>query len=423
MINSLLKKEYGISDKIIEIDGRVISSLSPYFEKIDKTTRYNQVKTLAAFKNCKIREPHFAATTGYGYDDLGRDAIEELYAQVFEAEDALVRHSIISGTQALSICLFGVLRPGDRLVSLTGKPYDTLQQVIGGEGVGSLKDFGVNYSEVSLKDGKPDYDAIRASITDDVKMVLIQRSKGYEWRDTLSVSDIENIIKTVKSVKGDVCCFVDNCYGEFTEEKEPTAVGADLMAGSLIKNPGGGIARGGAYIAGKKNYVELASYRYSCIGQGKEVGPTFGFNREILQGFFMAPHITAQALKVAVYCGGVFKELGFDICPSVDALRGDIIQAVKFNDKDLLVAFCQGIQKGAPIDAYITPEPWAMPGYEDEVIMAAGAFTQGSTTELSADAPIKAPYVGYMQGSLDFECGRVGIMVAADNVLKTMENK
>ncbi len=415
-ITELLKKDFGLSDKVIETDKKVMEEISPYFKRIDETARYNQLRVLSAFRECKIREPHFASTTGYGYDDLGRDAIEELYATVFECEDALVRHSIVSGTHALSLCMFGVLRPGDLFVSVTGQPYDTLQGVIGSEGTGSLKDFGIEYDEVPLKDGRPDLDAIHNKMSDKVKAVLIQRSKGYEWRDTLSVSDIEEIIKTVKSVNKDIICIVDNCYGEFTEEKEPTAVGADLMAGSLIKNPGGGIARGGAYIAGKEKYVKLAAYKMNCIGQGKKVGPTFGFNREILQGFFMAPHITAQAIKAAVYCGGIFKAVGFDVCPLPDAARGDIIQAVKFESEKGLIAFCQGIQKGAPIDSYITPEPWEMPGYDCPVIMAAGAFTQGSTTELSADAPVKPPYIAYMQGSLDFECGRIGVLVALQNM-------
>ncbi len=415
-IAELLKTGFGLSEDVIKTDEKVMKKIAPYFKRIDEMARYNQLRVLAAFRECKIREPHFAATTGYGYDDLGRDAIEELYAAVFECEDALVRHSIVSGTHALSLCMFGVLRPGDLFVSVTGQPYDTLQGVISADGVGSLKDFGVDYDEVPLKNGRPDLDAIKAKMTDKVKAVLVQRSKGYEWRDTLSVQDIAEIIETVKAYNKDIVCIVDNCYGEFTEEKEPTAVGADLMAGSLIKNPGGGIARGGGYIAGKKEYVKLASYKMNCIGQGKKVGPSFGFNREILQGFFMAPHITAQAIKAAVYCGGVFEETGFEVCPSSDGARGDIIQAVKFGNEKLLVAFCQGIQKGAPIDSYITPEPWEMPGYDCPVIMAAGAFTQGSTTELSADAPVKPPYIAYMQGSLDFECGRIGVLVALQNM-------
>jgi len=417
MIDELLRKSYGLSDKVIEIDRRVIQKIKPQLKKADEMCRYNQLKVLAAFRECKIREPHFVATTGYGYDDLGREAIDELYKTVFEAEDALVRHNIVSGTHALSLCMFGVLRPNDTLVSVTGKPYDTLRSVISKQGTGSLADFGVNYKEVALKQGKPDFAAIKAAMAEDVKAVLIQRSKGYEWRDTLSVAEIGEIIRVIKSVNKNIICIVDNCYGEFTEETEPTAACADLMAGSLIKNPGGGIARGGGYIAGKKEYVKLAAYKLNCIGQGKKVGPTYGFNREILQGFFLAPHITGQAMKAAIFCGGVFEEMGFEVCPSSDAVRGDIIQAVKFGKEELLVAFCQGIQKGAPIDSYIEPEPWDMPGYDCPVIMAAGAFTQGATTELSADAPIKPPYIAYMQGSLEFECGRAGVLVALQNMI------
>ncbi len=414
--NEILKSAYGLSNEVLELDRQVMQEIEPYFKRIDEMASYNQLRVLAAFAKCKIREPHFVPTTGYGYDDLGRDAIEELYAEVFECEDALVRHSIVSGTQALSICMFGVLRPGDLFVSLTGKPYDTLREVIGGDGVGSLKDFGVKYDEVPLKNGKPDMEGIKEK-SRNAKAVLIQRSKGYDWRDTLTLDEIAEIIAEAKKANPDVICIVDNCYGEFTREHEPTYVGADLMAGSLIKNPGGGIARGGGYVAGKAKYVELAAYKLTCIGQGKEVGPTFGFNREILQGFFMAPHVTAQSVKAACYCGAMFEKLGYEVCPKFDGERDDIIQSVKFSDEAALIAFCQGIQKGSPIDSYVTPQPSDMPGYDCQVIMAAGAFTQGATTELSADAPVKPPYIGYMQGSLVFDSGRAGVIVAADNIL------
>lgn len=417
MISKILKEQYFLSDRVIALDKKVFEKIKTPMERIEETYRYNQLKVLAAFRECKIREPHFAATTGYGYDDLGRDAIDELYAMVFGCEDALVRHSIVSGTHALTLCLFGVLRPGDRLVSVTGNPYDTLKGVISSKGTGSLADFGVSYSQVELKNNLPDLETIKASLPSDTKAVLIQRSKGYDWRNTLSVFQIGEIISTVKSVNPDIICIVDNCYGEFTETTEPTHVGADLMAGSLIKNPGGGIARGGAYIAGKQKYIELAAYKLNCVGQGKDVGPSLGMNREILQGFFMAPHITAQAVKTALFCSGLFSELGFEVCPSPDDARGDIIQAIKFGNPELLIAFCQGIQKGAPIDSFATPVPSEMPGYDCDIIMAAGAFTQGATTELSADAPIREPYVAYMQGSLDFECGRVGVLVALQNMI------
>lgn len=416
MTDSILKNGFGISDSVLSADKSVMRKITPFFEELETVCRYNQLKVLKAFRDCKIREPHFASTTGYGYDDLGRDAIEELYSIVFGCEDALVRHSIVSGTHALSLCMFGVLRPGDLFVSVTGEPYDTLNEVISGENTGSLKDFGVVFEKIPLKNGKPDITSIKNGLKN-AKAVLIQRSKGYEWRDTLTCGEIAEIIKAVKSVNSNIICIVDNCYGEFTETAEPCVFGADLMAGSLIKNPGGGIARAGGYIAGKSEYVKLAAYKLNCIGQGKKVGPSLGFNREILQGFFMAPQTTLQALKTAVYCGAMFEYLGYDICPKVDAKRGDIIQAIKFGGEKELIAFCQGIQKGAPIDSYITPEPWDMPGYDCPVIMAAGAFTQGATTELSADAPIKPPYIAYMQGSLLFECGRAGIMVGADNVL------
>ena len=417
MISKILKDSYSLSDRVIYLDKKVFEKIKTPMEKVEETYRYNQLKVLAAFRECKIREPHFAATTGYGYDDLGRDAIDELYAMVFGCEDALVRHSIVSGTHALTLCLFGVLRPGDRLVSVTGNPYDTLKGVISSEGTGSLYDFGVTYSQIELKNNLPDLDAIKNGLPSDTKAVLIQRSKGYDWRNTLSVAQIGEIISTVKSVNPKIICIVDNCYGEFTETTEPTHVGADLMAGSLIKNPGGGIARGGAYIAGKQEYIELAAYKLNCVGQGKDVGPSLGMNREILQGFFMAPHITAQAVKTALFCSGLFDELGFEVCPSPDDARGDIIQAIKFGNPELLIAFCQGIQKGAPIDSFATPVPSEMPGYDCDIIMAAGAFTQGATTELSADAPIREPYVAYMQGSLDFECGRAGVLVALQNMI------
>ena len=417
MIRKILKEKYCLSDRVLELDKIVYEEICDTVRDFEEVYRYNQLKVLSAFQECRIREPHFASTTGYGYDDLGRDAIDELFATVFGAEDALVRHNIVSGTHALSLCLFGILRPNDRLVSVTGNPYDTLKGVISSNGTGSLADFGVKYSQIELKENLPDLDKIKTSLPDDCKAVLIQRSKGYDWRNTLSVKQIGEIISAVKSVNPHIVCIVDNCYGEFTEQIEPTDVGADLMAGSLIKNPGGGIARGGAYIAGKEKYVKLAAYKLNCVGQGKDVGPSLGMNREILQGFFMAPHITFQAIKTALFCSSLFSKLGFEVCPSPNDARGDIIQAIKFGNPDLLIAFCQGIQKGAPVDSFATPMPSEMPGYDCDIIMAAGAFTQGSTTELSADAPLREPYVAYMQGSLDFECGRVGVLVALQNMI------
>lgn len=417
-VGQYLSREFGLSQRVLDIERKVTEKIAPRLQELEAAREFHQIRVLNGFRRNAIREQHFLGTTGYGYDDLGREAIDALYADVFGAEDALVRMNIVSGTHALSLCLFGVLRPGDKLVSVTGNPYDTLAGVISSDGQGSLKDFGVSYDKVPLlPDGTPDLDGIRKAITPEVKAALIQRSKGYEWRETLSVAQIGEIIRTVKEANPQTVCIVDNCYGEFTEEMEPTAVGADLMAGSLIKNPGGGLARGGAYLAGKKKYVDLAAYKLNCVGQGKEIGPTFGFNREILQGFFMAPHVTCEALKAAVFCAGAFEELGYDVCPNWNSPRGDIIQAVRFGNKEALIAFCQGIQKGAPIDSFVQPEPWDMPGYDCQVIMAAGAFTQGATTELSADAPIKPPYVAYMQGSLTYECGKTGVLVAIQNMI------
>ena len=413
-----MMQRFGISKQVEDLGRQVTAGLCDVFARIEEIYEHNQLKVLDGFRKCAIKEPHFYGTTGYGYGDIGREAIEKLYATVFEAEDALVRHNIVSGTQALSLCLFGVLRPGDKLLAVTGGPYDTLQQVIQGENVGSLRDFQVGYDQVNLNaNGGIDYDGIKEKIDSNVHAVLIQRSRGYDWRPTLSTEEIGRVIEFIKGIRKDIVCIVDNCYGEFTALHEPTYYGADLMAGSLIKNPGGGIARGGGYIAGKEKYVTLASYKLTAIGQGKEVGPSFDFNREILMGFFMAPHVTQQALKTAIFCGGVFKQLGFDICPSVDEMREDIIQAIKFGNREMLIDFCQGIQKAAPIDSFVVPEPWEMPGYDCPVIMAAGAFTQGSTTELSADAPIKEPYIAYMQGSLIYECGKVGILIAVQNMV------
>ncbi len=417
-VQQYLKQEFGLSNQVLELEQRVSEKIKPRLRELEAAREFHQLRVLCGFRNNGIREQHFLGTTGYGYDDIGREAIDALYADVFGSEDALVRMNIVSGTHALTLCLFGVLRPGDTLLSVTGTPYDTLAGVIGADGKGSLKDFGVSYGEVALlPDGTPNLEAISRAAAKGAAAVLIQRSKGYEWRETLSVKQIGEIIRTVKQASPQTVCIVDNCYGEFTEEQEPTAVGADLMAGSLIKNPGGGLARGGAYLAGKKQYIELAAYKLNCVGQGKEIGPTFGFNREILQGFFMAPHVTYEALKAAVFCAGAFEELGYDVCPKWNAPRGDIIQAVRFGNKEALIAFCQGIQKGAPIDSFVQPEPWDMPGYDCQVIMAAGAFTQGATTELSADAPIKPPYIAYMQGSLTYECGKAGVLVAIQNLL------
>ena len=381
---------------------------------------------MKAFSDNRVSDSHFTATTGYGYDDIGRDTLDRVYADIMGAEDSLVRHNFISGTHTISTALFAVLRPGDKLVSVTGKPYDTLEEVIGIEeedGNGSLKDFDVEYEQVDLKnDGTPDFEQIKTVlIQSEVKAVTIQRSKGYGWRPTYSAKEIGELIHFIKKLSPDTICIVDNCYGEFVETEEPTLYGADLIAGSLIKNPGGGIAPTGGYIAGKKKYVELCAYRLTSVGIGKEAGASLGFNRQLYQGLFMAPHTVAQAVKAAILCGAVFEKMGFEVDPKPSEIRHDIIQSIKFGSPDKLTAFCRGIQKGAPVDSFVTPEPWDMPGYNSKVIMAAGAFVQGASIELSADAPIKPPYIAYMQGGLTYESAKLGIMVAAENLIGKAE--
>lgn len=410
-----LKKNFEIDDKVIELAEQAEKDALPVFERIDEVKQLNQLKVIKAMQDNKLSDSHFNGTTGYGYDDRGRDVLDSVYANVFKAEDALVRHHIVSGTQALSLCLFGNLRPGDELVAVTGKPYDTLEEVIGirGENCGSLKEFGVTYKQVDLKpNGKPDLDGIKATVSSKTKMAMIQRSRGYSWRDALLIEDIKNIIDTVKAVNNDIIIMVDNCYGEFVEEIEPIEVGADIIAGSLIKNPGGGLAVTGGYITGKRELVEQCAYRLTSPGLGKEVGASLGNNRLMFQGLFMAPHVVSESLKGAVFCAALMKRAGFETLPSVDSKRSDIIQAVKFNNADCLIAYCQGIQKGSPVDSYVTPQPWDMPGYDSQVIMAAGAFVQGSSIELSADAPIKEPYIAYMQGGLVYDHVKLGNIIA-----------
>ena len=361
-----------------------------------------------------LSDNHFNWTTGYGYNDIGREKIEEIYSKVFNTEDAIVRPIIVNGTHALTLCVQGIVRPGDEILSVTGKPYDTLEGVIGiREEKGSLKEFGVTYNQVDfLENGEVDLEGIKEKINDKTKLVMIQRSKGYSWRKSLTIEDIKEVIETVKSVKPEVIVMVDNCYGEFIETKEPTDVGADIMAGSLIKNPGGGLALTGGYIVGKKELVELISYRLTSPGIGKECGLTFGTSRTVLQGFFMAPYVVSQALMGAIFCSRMFEKLGYDVLPKYDDLRSDIIQCVRLNSADEVVAFCQGVQAAAPVDSFVKPEPWAMPGYDSEVIMAAGAFIQGSSIELSADAPIKPPYNVYFQGGLTFDHSKMGTLKA-----------
>lgn len=421
--NKFIADSFGISEETLKLIGEAELSVQEQFKYIDEIAEINQLRVMKAFSDRRVSDTHFMPTTGYGYDDVGRDTLDMVYADIMGAEDALVRHNFISGTHTISTALFAVLRPGDTFVSITGKPYDTLEEVIGIQGEadsGSLRDFGVNYIEIALKsDGTPDLGKIKSVLTSgDVKAVIIQRSKGYGDRPTYSAKEIGELVKYTKDLSPSTICIVDNCYGEFVETEEPTAYGADLIAGSLIKNPGGGLAPTGGYIAGKAKYVELCAYRLTSVGIGKEAGASLGFNRRFYQGLFMAPHTVAQALKAAVLCSAVFEKLGCDVNPKPSEIRHDIIQAIKFGNETDLIEFCRGIQKGAPVDSFVTPEPWDMPGYSDPVIMAAGAFIQGASIELSADGPIKPPYIAYMQGGLTYESAKLGVMVAADRMLK-----
>lgn len=409
---AFLKQEFGIDEKVLKIVEEAENDIEQGFKETDDITVHNQYKVLKAFQKNRISDMHFGWNTGYGYDDAGRDAIERVYADIFGCEAALVRTQIVNGTHALSLTLSGILRPGDEAIYISGKPYDTLEEVIGirGEGMGSLMEFGITYNQVELKDNKPDIEGIKSAITDKTRMVCLQRATGYAWRNALTIDDIRECVKAAKSVKNDVIFMVDNCYGEFLDILEPTDVGADVMAGSLIKNPGGGLALSGGYVVGKRELIDKIAYRLTCPGIGGECGLTFGQSRAMLQGIFMAPKIVNGAIKGAMLCGRVYEKLGFDVCPRPEDKRSDIIQSVKLGSKDAVVAFCQGIQKAAPIDAHVTPEPWDMPGYEDEVIMAAGAFVQGSSIELSADAPIREPYIVYFQGGLTYEHSKFGVI-------------
>ncbi|MBR6681196.1 MAG: methionine gamma-lyase family protein [Clostridia bacterium] len=419
------------SEKIITLAQSAEAALADTFARVDKISFENTQRVMRAFAEHRVSEAMFNPTSGYGYDDRGREVLDAIWADVFGAEAAFVRHSIVNGTQALTIGLFGLLRPGDIMFSIAGKPYDTLDEVIGNTGEagnGSLRDFGVEYRQADLNaDGSFDLERIKEVIEtegDRIKVVFIQRSKGYLNRKTLSVAQIGDIISYVRSFGKDFYVVVDNCYGEFTETREPCAVGADMVIGSLIKNPGGGMAETGGYIAGTARAVELASYRLTSVGCGLEVGATLGQNKSMYKGLFYAPHTTAQAIKTAYLAAYMFGEdgLGFEVEPSWREPRYDIIQAVITHSRESLCAICRGIQAGSPVDAYVTPEPWAMPGYSDEVIMAAGAFTQGSSIELSADGPLREPYIAYLQGGLTYESGKIGIMSAAQTALEAMGN-
>ncbi|HOF68093.1 MAG: methionine gamma-lyase family protein [Ruminococcus sp.] len=415
-INSL----FNIDERIIKLAEKAEEKCTDVFRKIDECAEYNGAKVLKAFAENRVSEPCFYGSTGYGYGDVGREVIDKVYADIMETEDALVRHNFVSGTHALSVALFGVLRTGDKIVSITGKPYDTLEEVIGISGKagnGSLKDYGVLYAQVDLNsDGTAKLDAITDAVKD-AKVAYIQRSRGYSLRKAFSVADIAEMIKAARKGNPDVIIMVDNCYGEFVEEFEPTHVGADIIIGSLIKNAGGGIARTGGYIAGRADLIELCSYRLTCVGMGKEVGCTLDMNREILLGLFFAPDVTANALKTSAFAIELFNMTGFECSPSNDDARGDIITAVKLGNEELLTAFCQGIQKGAPVDSFVTPEAWDMPGYNSKVIMAAGAFTMGASIELSADAPIREPYAVWMQGGITYTSGKIGVMLALQEML------
>ena len=408
-------EQLGISKEVLDYAADIEKSLKERFERIDQTAEYNQLKVLKGMQDNKVSDIHFAATTGYGYNDLGRDTLEDVYASVFHAESALVRPQLISGTHALHIALSGNLRPGDELLSPVGKPYDTLEEVIGiRDSVGSLKEYGVSYRQVDLlPDGTFDYENIAKAINEKTKLVTIQRSKGYDPRPTFSVKQIGELIAFVKKIKPEVICMVDNCYGEFVERIEPSDVGADMIVGSLIKNPGGGLAPCGGYIAGTKECVEQAAYRLSSPGLGKEVGATIGgVNKEFYQGLFLAPTVVAGALKGAIFAANAYEKLGFKVVPDGKEERYDIIQAVELRSAKGLIAFCKGIQAAAPVDSFVTPEPWAMPGYDDDVIMAAGAFVQGSSIELSADGPLREPYAAYFQGGLTWYHAKLGIIMS-----------
>ena len=419
----LLKTTYKFQNETLDLYERALKDVEEQFKKYDEIREYNQIKVLRAFQEENISDMHFTNSSGYGYDDIGRDSLDKVYARIFNAEAAIVRPHFVNGTHAIGAALFGNLRPNDKLLAVSGKPYDTLHNIIGisgEENIGSLKEYGVNYGQVDLTaDGKFDFDTIKEELKDPtVKVIHIQRSTGYGWRKAFLVSEIGEVISFIKEIRNDVSIFVDNCYGEFIDVIEPTDVGADLIAGSLIKNIGGGLAPAGGYIVGKKELVEQASYRLTIPGIGGECGATFGLMRTMFQGLFMAPHITMEALKGAIFCARIMELAGFEVLPKYNDKRSDIIQAIKFGDPQKVINFCKGIQHGSPIDSHVECEPWAMPGYKAEVIMAAGAFIQGSSIELSADAPIRAPYIAYLQGGLTFDHAKIGILIALNNILK-----
>ena len=406
------------SKELLTLKERVLAELAPSFRRIEQISEENTLKVLTAMRECKVSDIHFNTSSGYAYDDIGRSKLEELYAKVFAAESALVRTQFVSGTHALATVLFGILRPGDKLVSLTGTPYDTMQTVIGhtASSSGSLKEYGILYDELPLNEGRVDVERIADVLDERTKMVLIQRSRGYSRRPTLLIEDIREICNQVHRLRPDCICFVDNCYGEFVESFEPTQAGADIMAGSLIKNPGGGLAPTGGYIVGREDLVELASYRLTAPGMGAELGASLVNNRLFFQGLFLAPHVVSQALKGALFAAGIFENLGYTTYPRISDERGDIIQAIELGTAEKLVAFCSGVQKYSPVDSFVKPEPWDMPGYTDQIIMAAGTFVQGASIEFSADGPLRSPYNVYLQGGLTFEQVMFGILGAAEEI-------
>lgn len=421
---NMLRNIYKINDNVLELYTKAIKDIEDEFKYYDEIREYNQLKVLNALQQERISDAHFTNSSGYGYGDIGRDALDRVYARVFNCESALVRPHFVNGTHAIGAALFGNLRPGNTMLTVCGTPYDTLHNIIGinkNTNIGSLKEYGVNYKQVDLLEGgKIDFKAIKANLEQDnsIKLVHIQRSTGYGWRKSLQVSEIGEIISFIKGIKPNVICFVDNCYGEFVDKFEPTDVGADLIAGSLIKNIGGGIAPTGGYVAGRQAYVEQAAYRLTIPGIGGECGSTFGVMRLLYQGLFFAPHVSIEAVKGAIFCAKIMELSGFEVLPKFDDKRTDIIQAIKFNDKNKMINFCKGIQAGSPVDSFVQCEPWDMPGYEDQVIMAAGAFIQGASIELSADAPIREPYIAYLQGGLTFDHAKIGILIALSKILQ-----
>lgn len=410
--------EFGISDEIEKLASEVEEEVYNEYKKINNICEKNSIKVLNAFRHYNVSEMHFNSTSGYGYNDIGREVIEKIFAKVLGGEDSLVRTQFISGTHALTVALFGILRPNDIMLSINGKPYDTLDSVIGlQENPSSLKSFGIKYEQIDLIENKFDEEKIKKRISNGgVKLVAIQRSKGYEVRKSISLEQIEHIIKEIRTIDKNVIIMCDNCYGEFVDEKEPLELGADIIVGSLIKNLGGGIAPNGGYIAGKKELVELAGERLTSPGLGKEVGPTLGINKQILQGLFLSPQVVANSLKVAVFTSRMLEKLGYEVEPRFNEKRTDIVQTIKFKDPKKLINYCQGIQSGSPIDSNSIPEPWDMPGYTDKVIMAAGCFNNGSSIELSCDAPIREPYVAFQQGGLTYEYGKLGVLKAIENL-------